>query len=225
MINENENIHFFFHDGCRGFRSWHPTAQELERPVTLRQCHLLQRIPGTRSRRPPMMKLESLCAPLFDNSYRSTTCARPHAPFPRTKPIASAARAPRTKPTTVITKRSRLMSPNCWSASAVPSPGRVPERGCELALKGMPAHPSPPAGTGPEQRPTSWGHEPRSQWRFRQDGSRKWTRSATKRFPRTKPIPVRTCSVPKPLAPRAGGRSPNEANWEGRMDRRGINRR
>jgi hypothetical protein len=57
---------------------------------------------------------------------------------------------------------SWLMSPNCWSASAVPSPGRVPERGCELALKGMPAQPSPPPGTGPEQRPTSWGHEPGS---------------------------------------------------------------
>ena len=45
-----------------------------------------------------MMKLESSRVLLFDNSYRSTTSARPHAPFPRTKPIASADQAPRTKP-------------------------------------------------------------------------------------------------------------------------------
>jgi hypothetical protein len=80
---------------------------------------------------------------------------------------------------------SWLMSPNCWSASTVPSPGRVPERGCELALKGMPARPSPPAGTGPEQRPTSWGHEPRSQWHSRGDGSRSRARSLARPFPRT----------------------------------------
>jgi hypothetical protein len=57
---------------------------------------------------------------------------------------------------------SWLMSPKCWSASTGPFPGRVPERGCELALKGMLARPSPPSRTGPEQRPTSWGHEPGS---------------------------------------------------------------
>jgi hypothetical protein len=75
----------------------------------------LQRISRTRSRRSPMMKLESSRGLLFDNSYQSTTCARPRAPFPRTKPIASAARAPRTKPISSssneadnrITKRSQ----------------------------------------------------------------------------------------------------------------------
>jgi hypothetical protein len=136
--------------GVRRRNPWHPPAQDQERPgfvAAVSVCERfpgrysgrrvrrvvrepLQRIPGTRSGRPPMMKLGFSCMPLFDNSYRSTTCARPRAPFPRTKPIASAARAPRTKPVSPssneadnrITKRSQWHDRGGWVKKA----GEIP---------------------------------------------------------------------------------------------------